>query len=89
MPLYEPACAAPDAPSPFPDDWGTGRHGRARRSRALANCRTCPIRRQCGEEALDEYEAGLDLYGIRGGVVFSDVTRPEAAIVRLRRLVAA
>jgi hypothetical protein len=81
------ACQAPDAPSPFPDDWGVGRRARAKRAQALANCRTCPIRRECGLEALREFDIGLPVYGIRCGIAFTDLTRQDRQIARLRTLV--
>ncbi|RPJ71767.1 MAG: hypothetical protein EHM24_11215 [Acidobacteria bacterium] len=81
-------CLEPGAPSPFPDDWGTGRAGRAARSRALAQCRTCPAQVECAEGALADYEAGLPMYGIRGGVAFTDVSRPEGGVKRLRQVAA-
>ena len=81
------ACQAPDAPSPFPDDWGVGRQGRAKRAQALAVCRTCPVRRECGLQALREFDRGLDVYGIRCGIAFTDITRQDRQIARLRTLV--
>jgi hypothetical protein len=81
------ACQAPDAPSPFPDDWGVGRPGRAMRARALAICRTCQIRRECGLQALREFDSGLPVYGIRCGIAFTDLTRQDRQIARLRTLV--
>jgi hypothetical protein len=82
-------CQAPDAPSVFPDDWGVGRHGRAKRAQALAVCRTCTVSRECGLQALREFDRGLDVYGIRCGIVFNDISRQDRKIVRLRTLVAA
>ena len=83
------ACQAPDAPSVFPDDWGVGRKGRAKRAQALALCRTCAVRRECGLQALREFDSGLDLYGIRCGIAFTDITRQDRSAARLRILVAA
>jgi hypothetical protein len=81
------ACQAPDAPSPFPDEWGVGRQGRAKRAQALAICRTCPVRRECGLQALREFDSGLVVYGIRCGIAFTDITRQDRQIARLRTLV--
>jgi hypothetical protein len=81
------ACQAPDAPSVFPDDWGAGRQGRAKRAQALAVCRTCSVRRDCGLEALRDFDAGLVVYGIRCGIVFTDITRQDRQIARLRTMV--
>jgi len=81
------ACEREGAHSPFPDEWGTGRAGRAKRSLALAQCRTCPVRVECATEAVAEHDAGLPLYGIRGGVAFTDVSRPEAGVKRLRGVI--
>jgi hypothetical protein len=83
-------CRGPDAPSMFADDWGVGRPGRRRRATALACCRRCPVRRDCGLRALAEAEAGLCLYGVRCGIEFTDVTpsRQQRDIQRLRTAVA-
>ena len=84
------ACSEPDAPSMFADDWGIGRHGRRRRAAALASCRQCSVRQDCGLQALAEVEAGLCLYGVRCGIEFTDVTpsRQQRDIERLRAAVA-
>lgn len=81
-------CQEPDAPSVFPDAWGIGRRGRARRSQALALCRMCPQKLQCARQALAEVEAGMPLYGVRAGVAFVDVARQDRQVARLRALVA-
>jgi hypothetical protein len=74
----------------FVDDWGVGRPGRRRRAAALACCRRCAVRRDCGLQALAEVEDGLCLYGIRCGIEFTDVTpsRQLRDIERLRAVVA-
>lgn len=84
------ACQELDAPSMFADDWGTGRLGRRQRARALACCRGCPTRLDCGRQALAEFDSGLCLYGVRCGIEFTDVTpsRQERDIARLRVVVA-
>jgi hypothetical protein len=69
--------------------WGVGRHGRAKRARALAVCRTCTVSRDCGLKALREFDSGLEVYGIRCGIVFTDITRQDRQIARLRTLVTA
>lgn len=83
-------CLEPDAPSVFPDDWGIGRHGRAARCRALSLCRSCPCRRECALQTLREADMGLEIYGVRAGVVFTDVilARQQEPLERLRRQVA-
>ncbi len=83
------ACQEPGAPSLFPDDWGVGRQGRAKRAQALAICRTCPVVRECGLQALREFDSGLEVYGIRCGIAFTDITRQDRQIARLRNLVTA
>jgi hypothetical protein len=84
------ACSKPGAPSMFVDDWGIGREGRRNRAAALAVCRDCPVRRECGAEALDEVDRGLCLYGVRCGIEFTDVTpsRQQRDVERLRGVVA-
>lgn len=82
-------CQEPGAPSAFPDDWGIGRHGRAKRSQALALCRMCPQTRACAQKALREVDLGLPLYGIRAGIAFTDIDRQDAKVARLRNLVEA
>ena len=82
-------CQEPGAPSPFPDDWGTGRHGRAKRSQALALCRACPQKQACARLSLSEVDAGLPLYGIRAGIAFTDIDRQAGQVARLRKLVEA
>src|SRR5262245_20861187 len=68
------ACREPEAPSMFADEWGVGRLGRRRRAAALSCCRRCPVRQECGLQALDEVDSGLCLYGVRCGIEFTDVT---------------
>jgi hypothetical protein len=84
------ACSEPGAPSMFADDWGVGRSGRRRRAIALACCRRCAVRQNCGLQALVEVEAGLCLYGVRCGIEFTDVTpsRQQRDVERLRAAVA-
>ena len=74
----------------FADDWGVGRPGRRRRAAALTRCRTCPVRWECGVQALTEVDEGLCLYGVRCGIEFTDVTpsRQQRDIERLRAVVA-
>jgi len=74
----------------FADDWGTGLQGRRRRTAALSCCRRCPVRSECGVQALDEADEGLCLYGVRCGIEFTDVTpsRQQPDIDRLRSVVA-
>jgi hypothetical protein len=84
------ACREEGAPSMFADHWGVGRDARRHRTAALACCRTCPVRRQCGLAALADADAGLGIYGVHCGVEFTDVTPSRQArdIVRLRTVVA-
>jgi hypothetical protein len=84
------ACREPDAPSMFVDDWGVGRAGRRCRATALACCRRCVVRWECGRRALAEVEDGLCLYGVRCGIEFTDVTpsRQQRDIERLYAVVA-
>lgn len=77
-------CQEPGAPSVWPEDWGIGLQGRAKRSQALAMCRTCSEKRDCALLALRALEAGQPPYGIWGGIAFVDVTRQEEKIERLR-----
>jgi hypothetical protein len=51
---HDAACREPNAPSMFADEWGVGRPGRRRRAAALAWCRRCPVRKECGLQALAE-----------------------------------
>jgi hypothetical protein len=71
----------------FPDDWGIGRMGRAKRARALSVCQGCPGQRDCALLALQAVEAGFPLYGIWGGIAFVDVCRQDDKIERLRAMV--
>ena len=89
--MKDAACAQPGAPSAFPEDWGTGLRGRARKAQALALCRTCPVKRECAIRAIAEFDRGLEQYGIRGGIAFADLDRARQApkIDRLRAMVAA
>ena len=84
------ACREPDAPSMFVDEWGAGRVGRRRRAAALSVCRRCPVRQECGIQALAEVDSGLCLYGVRCGIEFTDVTpsRQQQDIDRLEAIVA-
>ena len=84
------ACCEPNAPSMFADEWGVGRHGRRLRAAALACCRRCAVRQECGVQALVEVDSGLCLYGVRCGIEFTDVTpsRQQRDIDRLRAVVA-
>ena len=84
------ACREQDAPSMFVDQWGVGPRARRLRAAALSCCRRCPVRPDCGLEALAEVDAGLCLYGVRCGIEFTDVTpsRQQRDIARLRALVA-
>ena len=86
---HDAACREPNAPSMFADEWGVGRPGRRRRAAALACCRRCPVRKECGVQALAEVDGGLCLYGVRCGIEFTDVTpsRQQRDIDRLRALV--
>lgn len=80
-------CQEPGAPSAFPDDWGIGRSGRARKAQALALCRLCPQKLECARTALEEVDLGYPLYGIRAGIVFVDVMRQDDKVARLRQMV--
>jgi hypothetical protein len=84
------ACRESGAPSMFVDDWGIGRYGRRRRAAALACCQRCPVRAECGRQALAEVDAGLCLYGVRSGIEFTEVTpsRRRCDVERLRAVVA-
>jgi WhiB family redox-sensing transcriptional regulator len=76
----------------FEDSWGeAGLKRRGRRAAALAVCRYCPVRRECGEAALASVDAGVPLYGIWCGVEFTDVTpcRQDPLVARLRAIVEA
>jgi hypothetical protein len=75
----------------FPDEWPIGREGRTARSQALQLCRFCPVRLECGQEAVRRLDAGQILYGVHCGVVFTDVTPSRQArdVKRLRSVVAA
>jgi hypothetical protein len=74
----------------FADEWGVGRQGRRHRAAALSSCRRCPVRQQCGLQALAEVDSGLCLYGVRCGIEFTDVTpsRQQRDLERLRAVVA-
>ena len=84
------ACKDEGAPTMFADAWGEGRTARIRRAAALRCCTRCPVRRECGEQALADVEAGMSLYGVFCGIEFTDVTpcRQEPDLARLRALVA-
>jgi hypothetical protein len=84
------ACREDSAPSMFADSWGAGRDARRHRAAALATCRNCVVRRQCGEAALATVEAGMSLYGVLCGVEFTDVTasRQQRDVDRLRAVIA-
>src|SRR4051812_5732606 len=84
------ACREGSAPSMFADSWGVGRDARRHRAAALATCLTCVVRRQCGEAALANIEAGMSLYGVLCGVEFTDVTptRQQRDVDRLRAVIA-
>jgi hypothetical protein len=73
----------------FVDQWGTGRDARRRRAAALATCRRCAVRRECGLAALADVDAGMTLYGVLCGVEFTDVTpcRQQKDVARLRAVV--
>ena len=85
------ACRGADAPCMFADRWGIGQSARRQRTAALAACRRCPVRRECGLAALADVEAGMSLYGVLCGVEFTDVTpsRQQRDVARLRLVVAA
>jgi hypothetical protein len=74
----------------FVDQWGAGRDARRCRVAALATCRTCVVRRECGLAALADVDAGMSLYGVLCGVEFTDVTpsRQQKDVDRLRAVVA-
>jgi Transcription factor WhiB len=84
------ACRGLDAPSMFADRWGVGAQARRLRTAALATCRTCVVRRECGLAALADIDAGMSLYGVHCGIEFTDVTpsRQERDVARLRTVVA-
>ena len=84
------ACREDGAPSMFADSWEAGRAARRYRAAALATCRACVVRRQCGEAALANVEAGMSLYGVLCGVEFTDVTasRQRRDVDRLRAVIA-
>src|SRR3954447_7308774 len=84
------ACREDSAPPMFADSWGAGRDARRHRAAALATCRTCVVRRQCGEAALATVDAGMSLYGVLCGVEFTDVTasRQQRDVERLRAVIA-
>lgn len=85
IPIRDRVCAQEGAHSMFPDDWpSTGRARRAARSRALRQCRECPARALCERETVEDHDGGLPLYGVRAGVVFGDVMRPEGKVAYLR-----
>jgi hypothetical protein len=85
------ACRGADAPCMFADRWGIGESARRQRTAALAACRRCPVRRECGLAALADVDAGMSLYGVLCGVEFTDVTpsRQQRDVARLRLVVAA
>jgi len=74
----------------FADSWEVGRAARRYRAAALATCRACVVRRQCGEAALANVQAGMSLYGVLCGVEFTDVTasRQQRDVDRLRAVIA-
>jgi len=74
----------------FADGWGVGRDARRHRAAALATCRACAVRRQCGQAALANVEDGMSLYGVLCGVEFTDVTasRQQRDVDRLRAVIA-
>jgi hypothetical protein len=74
----------------FADRWGVGAQARRLRTAALATCRTCVVRRECGLAALADIDAGMSLYGVHCGIEFTDVTpsRQERDVARLRAVVA-
>jgi hypothetical protein len=74
----------------FADRWGIGREARRHRAAALAACRRCPVRRECGQAALADVDAGMSLYGVLCGIEFTDVTpsRQQRDVARLRTVVA-
>jgi hypothetical protein len=80
------ACREDDAPPMFADQWGIGRNARRHRAAALASCRRCAVRRECGLAALADADAGMGVYGVHCGVEFTDVTpsRQERDLARLR-----
>jgi hypothetical protein len=84
------ACREADAPSMFADQWGVGGDARRCRTAALATCRTCVVRRQCGVTALAQVDAGMSLYGVVCGIEFTDVlpSRQSHDVARLRAVVA-
>jgi hypothetical protein len=73
----------------FEDAWGIGREGRSKRATALRCCQRCPVRRECGQAALDAFDAGQAIYGVVGGIEFTDVTpsRQVPDVERLRAVV--
>jgi hypothetical protein len=88
--MAQAACRGADAPCMFADRWGIGRGAARQRAAALAACRSCPVRRECGIAALADVDAGMSLYGVLCGVEFTDVTpcRQERDVARLRVVVA-